>query len=40
VEVKVWQMANTIYASQINWRKFRRFSVFVGGIPRIWTARN
>lgn len=38
VEVKIWEMKNTVYATIIDWRKFRRFSVFVGGIPRTCTA--
>lgn len=38
VEVKIWEMKNTVYATLIDWRKFRRFSVFVGGIPRTCTA--
>ncbi|CAK5084829.1 unnamed protein product [Meloidogyne enterolobii] len=38
VEIKVWQMNDTTYAAQPDWRKLRRFSVFVGGIPRTCTA--
>uniref|UniRef100_A0A915MU61 RRM domain-containing protein n=3 Tax=Meloidogyne TaxID=189290 RepID=A0A915MU61_MELJA len=38
VEIKVWQMSDTTYAAQPDWRKLRRFSVFVGGIPRTCTA--
>jgi hypothetical protein len=38
VEVKVWEMKDTTYPAQLDWRKYRRFSVFVGGIPRTCTA--
>uniref|UniRef100_A0A183BIU2 RRM domain-containing protein n=1 Tax=Globodera pallida TaxID=36090 RepID=A0A183BIU2_GLOPA len=33
VEVKVWEMKDTMHVGIIGWRKFRRYSVFVGGIP-------
>uniref|UniRef100_A0A914GUV7 RRM domain-containing protein n=1 Tax=Globodera rostochiensis TaxID=31243 RepID=A0A914GUV7_GLORO len=38
VEVKVWEMKDTMHVGIIGWRKFRRYSVFVGGIPRTCTA--
>ncbi|KAL3095289.1 hypothetical protein niasHS_007388 [Heterodera schachtii] len=38
VEVKVWEMKDTTHVGIVGWRKFRRYSVFVGGIPRTCTA--
>ncbi|KAF7623409.1 hypothetical protein Mgra_00004471 [Meloidogyne graminicola] len=38
VEIKVWEMKDTLYSAQPDWRRLRRFSVFVGGIPRTCSA--
>jgi len=38
VEVKIWELKNSVYIGSLDWRKYRRFSVFVGAVPRTCTA--
>ncbi|KAI1703395.1 RNA recognition motif domain-containing protein [Ditylenchus destructor] len=38
VEIKVWELKNAVYVGNHGWRKYRRFSVFIGGLPRTCSA--
>jgi hypothetical protein len=38
VEIKVWTMSDSNYIGELGWRKYRRYSVFLGGLPRTCSA--